>query len=386
MPIYPYTKKNKEHYYYAFEVKLPNGKRKTIKKQGFTSKKDAKEAERLARVEWDQQAYIDTSKLTVYQYLQEWLKTKKNLSEDSRNVYTFIINKHLITGFGEVLLQKATVHDLKKFINKLSEGDLSESTVKKIYNVVQTAFNTATKEELINKNPFTLLDNGTKPVAKKSVADFWTKDEVKEFFVKYDKSEEPRMKLLYTIAIYTGMRRGEILGLTWKNIDLDNGVIRISQTLTPSGIKKGAKTSTSERSVTVSAHVMSELKKHRVAMIQERWEMMDKYKGTPEIVNELRKYYDEEDLVICQPNGKPINVSRFTQNWSSLIQRLGVRKIRFHDLRHTCASLLFSADTHPKVVQELLGHASVKITMDIYSHMLPNMQKQAVETLDRLLK
>jgi len=386
MPVYSYEKKGKAHYYYAFEVKKPDGKRKTIKKYGFTSDKAANKAEQLARVEWEQQTYVDTSKITVYQYLQEWLSIKKNISEESKKVYTFFINKHVKDGFGSILLQKVTVHDLKKFISKLSEKDLSESTIKKIYNILQTAFNTATKEELIIKNPFAQLDKGYKPIAKKTIVEFWTKDEVKEFFSRYEKSEDPRIKILYTLAIYTGMRRGEILGLSWKNIDLDNGVIRISQTLTPSRIKKGAKTATSERSITVSTHVLSELKKHKVMMIKERWEMLDKYSGEPSIVETLRENYDKLDLVICQPNGNPINVSRFTSNWKTLINRLKMRTIRFHDLRHTCASLLLSTGTHPKVVQELLGHSSVKITMDIYSHMLPNMQKEAVETLDKLLK
>ncbi|MEC0248904.1 site-specific integrase [Paenibacillus chitinolyticus] len=212
------------------------------------------------------------------------------------------------------------------------------------------------------------MDSGAKPTVKKGKVDFWTKDEVKEFL----SGVEHRRRIMFVLAIYTGMRRGEILGLRWRDIDLENGQIRISQILAFKGeIKDGTKTESGNRSISIPPVVIAELRKHRTRIIQEKWDAKE-------------SYYDL-DLVVCRKNGQPVSWSNFHKFWIRQLSKTNVRPIRFHDLRHTCASLLLSAGIHPKIVQELLGHSSIKITLDIYSHMMPNIQADAVKILEKML-
>jgi integrase len=166
-------------------------------------------------------------------------------------------------------------------------------------------------------------------------------------------------------------RRGEILGLRWRDIDFKNSKLSITQTLKPRNrIKNGGKTDNAIRSISISPFVVSELKKHRKMIIQERL-------ATPE--------YEDMDLVVCQPNGRPVSTGNFTKFWKKIIEKTGMRYIRFHDLRHSCASLHLSINTHPQIVKELLGHSSIKITLDYYSHLMPNMHEDAAKSLEKTL-
>ncbi|WP_161555111.1 tyrosine-type recombinase/integrase [Brevibacillus sp. VP] len=367
MPIYEYKKNGKTHYYYAFEVKDADGKRKTIKKRGFTGKTEAREAEREARVSWDRGLYIDPSKMTYGEYVTTWLENKQDLSEQSRYTNEGHLRTHIIPAIGNIPIQKISVINIEQFIKVLQEKGLASGTVKKIFNLVNTSLNAAAKKELINRNPIDLMD--TKPRVEKKQINYWSKEEVKSFLG----SCEHRLKVLFILAIYTGMRRGEILGLRWKDVDFDNGQIRIRQILAfGQKIKDGAKTSAGNRSISVPPYVLSELKKHRTMIIQEKWN--------------AKNDYIDNDLVICDEFGKSLNLGNFHNFWVKILEKSNVRYIRFHDLRHTCASLLLSAGTHPKIVQEMLGHSSIKVTLDLYSHMTPNLQSDAVKALEQMLK
>ncbi|MBD0381308.1 tyrosine-type recombinase/integrase [Paenibacillus sedimenti] len=369
MPIYEYQKGGKAHYYYAFEVKDASGERKTIKKRGFTGKKEARAAEAEARVSWEKGNYIDPSTMLYGEYVKNWLANKQDISDQTRATNDGHLKNHIIPEIGQIPLQKVNVTHIEGMVKKLQEKGLAPGTVKKIYNLVQTSFKDAAIKELIVKNPFNLLADGSKPRAKKASVDYWTVDEVREFLGGF----EHRLKILFILAIYTGMRRGEILGLRWKDVDFDNGQIRISQILAFKGkIKDGAKTTAGNRSISIPPVVVAELKKHRTVVIQEKWEAKDNYK--------------DNDLVICGKDGRPVSWSNFHKFWIRRLEKApNLRKIRFHDLRHTCASLLLSAGTHPKIVQELLGHSSIKVTLDLYSHMMPNIQADAVKNLEKML-
>ncbi|WP_337969971.1 site-specific integrase [Virgibacillus salexigens] len=368
MPIYAYDKGGKEHYYYAFEVKDQNGKRKTIKKRGFKGKTECKKAEAEARVSWEKGSYIDPSKMTFEEYITNWLDNKQDISRETRETNRGHLKNHIVPVIGSVPLQKVNVMHIEKLTKSMKDKKLADGTIKKVFNLVNTAFRSAEKRELISKNPFNLLDKGSKPRDSKAKIDYWTLEEVRKFFSVL----EHRQKILFVLAIHTGMRRGEMLGLRWKDINFENRQIRISQSLKPrQGLTEGVKTDAGYRSITISPFVISELKKHRNMIVQEKL---------------AHDEYDDHDLVICQENGKPVSLGNFTKFWNRMIEKTEMRYIRFHDLRHTCASLLLSAGTHPKIVQELLGHSSIKITLDRYSHMMPNLQENAAMTLEKMLK
>ncbi|MEC0211806.1 tyrosine-type recombinase/integrase [Paenibacillus ehimensis] len=372
MPIYSYEKGGKEHWYYAFEVKDKKGKRKTIKKRGFTGKTEARAAERQARVEWEKGQYVDPTKMTYGEFLNNWFENKNDISEQTRHTNEGQIKNHILPELGHIPLQKVDVEDIEAFIKTLQKKELSSGTVKKIFNLVQTSFRAALRKEYIAKNPFDLLDKGSKPRVEKVKIDYWTKEEVKQFLGSFDH----RLKIVFILAIYTGMRRGEILGLRWKDINFETSQIGIRQILGfRRKMKDGAKTTAGDRSISISPFVLSELKKHKLVIEREKRWRKDK----------KDKEYNDNDLVVCQLNGNSLSWTNFDKYWKRCLEKSGVRPIRFHDLRHTCASLLLSAGVHPKVVQELLGHSSIKVTLDLYSHMMPNMQADAVKALDQML-
>ncbi|MGD6831398.1 tyrosine-type recombinase/integrase [Sutcliffiella halmapala] len=368
MPIYPYEKNGKEHWYYAFEVKDEVGKRKTIKKRGFKGKTEARKAEAEARVQWEKGSYIDPSKITFGEYITKWLQNKQDISPETRYTNEGHLKNHILPIMAGIPLQKVNVSHIEELIGKLNDKGLADGTVRKIYNLVYTCFKNASKKELISKNPFDLLEKGDKPKTSKPKIDFWTAEEVKQFFNVL----EHRQKIMFVLAIHCGLRRGEILGLRWKDIDLADGQLRVTQSLRPrQGLKKGTKTDSGIRSITVSPFVLSELQKHRKTILEERLA--------------CEEYFDN-DLVVCRSNGLPVSLGNFDKFWKRIIKNTGMRYIRFHDLRHTCASLLLSTGkVHSKVIQELLGHSSISITMDNYSHLMPNMQAEAASALDELL-
>jgi len=169
------------------------------------------------------------------------------------------------------------------------------------------------------------------------------------------------------------MRRGEILGLRWKDVDFDKGILYVRQTLSKDGKKflSGAKTDSSVRSIKLSNETIAVLKKHKARVAKE------KLKCGPD--------YVDYDLVICTSKGTPVNPENLKRTFERLIKAAGVPKIRFHDLRHTHATMLLAQGVHAKVISERLGHSNIKTTLDIYSHVLPNMQEEAANQIDALL-
>lgn len=374
MPVHEYIKGKKTCYYYEFEVKDANGERKVIKKRGFKGKIECRNAEADARSAWNKDTYIKPSKLLFGEYIQDWLDKKQNLSEGSRYTNQGHLKNHILPFMGHILLIKINVSIIEDFVKYLQEKKLpngkklSGGTIKKIFNFVQTSLNAAVKKELISRNPTDLLD--TKPTVGKAKMDYWSKKEVQHFLNKCDH----RLKILFVVAIQCGMRRGEILGLRFSDIDYDNARITIRQTLGFYGkIKVGAKTVAGNRSISIAPDLLLALKKHKLMIAQEKMLNRDKY--------------IDNDFVFCSEFGQKISVGNFHKFWVRVLDNSKSRYIKFHDLRHTAASLLLQTpNVHPKVVQELLGHSSIKVTLDLYSHMMPNIQENAVAAMEQMLK
>ncbi|MDR9796318.1 site-specific integrase [Aeribacillus pallidus] len=175
--------------------------------------------------------------------------------------------------------------------------------------------------------------------------------------------------IAFFLAVMTGMRQGEILGLCWKDIDFENEYLYVRQTLTHDGkeFKDGAKSKASNRSIGLDIHTISVLKQERKKVAANKL----KY----------RIAYNNFDLVVCNSKGKPINPRNLLRSFNNLVTKANLPKIRFHDLRHTNASLILQQGKNIKLISERLGDSSVKITLDTYSHVLPNMQKEASHRL-----
>jgi integrase len=171
----------------------------------------------------------------------------------------------------------------------------------------------------------------------------------------------------------TGMRQGEILGLRWQDVDFESSKIYITQTLSHDGSEfmVGAKSASGIRSVTVDPQTIERLLKHK--------RIVENEKGLAEGV------FIDKGLVICTSTGNQLLPRNLMREYKNILSKADIRKITFHDLRHTHASLLLKQNVHPKIVSERLGHSSIKLTLDIYSHLMPNMQKEAADNLAHLV-
>jgi integrase len=182
-----------------------------------------------------------------------------------------------------------------------------------------------------------------------------------------DAARGDRLEALYRLALATGAREGELLGLRWSDVDLDGGVIRIRRTLlgTPDGLAFAEpKTATSRRAIPIGAATIAALRAHRQRQAEERL----------------------SDLVFSNTLGGPVNAGEMLRAaFYPLLRRAGLPRIRFHDLRHTAATLILSGGVHPKIVAERLGHSTPMLTLTVYSHVTPTMQRAAADELDAVL-
>lgn len=178
------------------------------------------------------------------------------------------------------------------------------------------------------------------------------------------------------LALTTGMRKGELLGLRWRDVDLNGSSLRVQGSLqqVPGGSLEivEPKTAASRRQIMLTRTGVDALRRHRVGQAQERLQSGDTW--------------HDHDMVFASTTGGPINPSNLSyRSFAPLLEKAGVPRVRFHDLRHTCATLLLGEGVHPKVVSEMLGHTDVAVTLDLYSHVTPTLQQQAADALDGLL-
>ncbi|MRG28787.1 tyrosine-type recombinase/integrase [Laceyella tengchongensis] len=272
--------------------------------------------------------------------------------------------------------QLKPLHIQGYYTNRLTEGrmdgkgGLSNRSVLHHHRVLNEALNHAVKWQLLPINPVNAI---TPPKPQKKKITVLTKEQVISLL-----QGTKGYKYYYPIylAVNTGMRRGEILGLRWEDIDFSNHTISINQTLQKlKGIglqfRDTTKTDGSRRSIAISESVVETLK--RLKTVQAK--------------NKLRfgPTYQDHDLVFCNKDGSPFDPDNVSREFCRYIKRLEIPHVRFHDLRHTHATLLLQQGEHPKVVSERLGHSTIAITMDIYSHVMPNMQKEAAKKFDDFL-
>ncbi|MCD8501373.1 MAG: site-specific integrase [Bacillaceae bacterium] len=222
------------------------------------------------------------------------------------------------------------------------------------------------KYGLIQKNPVELVDA---PRPQKKEMKTWNEEEVRQFL---DVAESSRYYIVYLLAVTTGMRRGEILGLRWQDIDFKLKTLSIKQTLSNRGDEfQETKTSSGNRSVSLPTVTIEQLKKHKKMIAQEKLLAGNCYVNL--------------DLVVCTSLGNKLHPRNLLREFKRLTDLAEVAPIRFHDLRHTHATLMLKQGVHPKIVSERLGHSNIKITLDTYTHVLPGLQQAAAEKFGEVL-
>ncbi len=319
----------------------------------------------------DTGTFMKPGKTTLAEYLERWLKdyAKPNLTPRSFERYESIIRVHLIPTLGGVpLTQLRPEHLQRNYTAKLNEG-LSARSVRYYHVVLHVALKTAVQWGLLSRNP---ADAVTTPRVRRTEMQTWDEDEMARFLEAA--GDTPYHALFYT-ALFTGMRRSELLALRWQDVDLMLGQVYVNRSL--HHLKDGSyvftepKSTKSRRTIALPPSATLLLKEHQEKQGLER--------------TMLGKPLTDGDLVFSHPEGKSFRPNTVSRAWAMLAARCGLKVIRFHDARHTHASLMLKQGVHPKIVQERLGHATIAITLDTYSHVAPGLQEAAAARFDNLV-
>ncbi len=342
-----------------------------------------REAERvLAEAIQQRNTGIDVAhgKLTVKQYLNRWLKdyAATNVSAATLIRYGGIVANHLVPAIGAIQLSELRpAHIQRAYAETLSagarkdrrRGALSARTVLQHHRVLREALAHAVRWQLIARNP---ADAVAPPKPIRVEMRVLSREEAQALLAAC--ADDPLYCLLH-VALASGARLGELLALRWADLDGQSGTLRITrsaQRLPGEGIVFHApKTHRSIRPIALSPVTLKILRRHRVSQSKHRLT--------------VGSAYTDRDLVFANALGQPLDGTAVTKRFQQLALGVGLGHVRFHDLRHTAATLMLSAGTHPKVVSERLGHATIGITLDTYSHVLPDLQHEAAATIDALL-
>ena len=314
---------------------------------------------------------FDAGNLTMGDYLDRWLSNsvKDTVRERTYERYEEILRLHVKPALGRLKLKALTPAHVQDFYRDRLDNGFSPATVQKIHVILHKALSQAVSWSLVPRNAGEAV-RAPRPAPKEMRP--LSPDEARRLL---EAAGGDRLEALYVLAIHTGMRQGELLGLKWENVDLAANAIRVRHTLlrTKGRVVLGEpKTKKSRRTVRLTGAASRALEEH----LERQLKVMDR----------LGDLYRDQGLVFTTEVGTPINPSNLRKrSFASLLQKAGLPRLRFHDLRHTCATLLLSKNIHPKYVQELLGHATVSLTLDTYSHVLPGMGNQVAEAMEDVL-
>src|SRR5215203_4175617 len=364
------TKRNDGRYMARYTVQTPDGpKRKVIYGRKY------KEVEKkLAEARGDAARGIvyDDENQTVGEYMTRWLSdsAKHAVKATSYRAYESQIRNHIVPALGKVKLSRLTPAHLQAvYAAKLREG-MKPASVRQIHAIVHKALKQAVRFNLIPTNPASKVD--PPKVRQEEITPLTAEQASKLLDVIHN--ERDRFEALYVLALTTGLRIGELLGLKWSDIDLDARRLRVSRQLQrgEEGLIFTESKAASRRTVDLPARTVEALKCHRKRRVEETL----KAGGA----------YQDNDLVFTGDLGGPIGPEKVTQRaFKPLLKRAGLPEMRFHDLRHTFATLLLARGVHPTYVQRALGHASVKMTLDRYSHWMPSMGRATADAIDAVL-
>lgn len=379
MPIY--KKKNKNGNVWVVRIFIgrdENGKQKFHKKiiEGTKKKAIAYETKKLR--ERDLGISIESTNTNLNKYLDEWLDkaAKHRLRERTFEDYKEYLKRYVRDVIGSKKLCDLKPLDIQKLYTDLLECNLSARTVRYCHAVLSSALKQAVKWQILVVNPCDAVDL---PKQQRTEMNCLSPEEATKF-LKAAKAD--KWYVIFSLALATGMRPEEYLGLQWKDLNFDAGTIMVRRALVWK--RKGGgwslqepKTPQSRRTIPLPVSILKELKEHRRKQNEGRL-----LAGAE---------YQNDDFIFAGEFGNPIMASNlFRRHFQPIINKMVEegklkKKIRLYDLRHSCATLLLSAGENPKVVSERLGHASITLTLDVYSHVLPDMQKSATEKIEKML-
>ena len=357
------------------------GKRNRIFKTVKGTKKEAEKVMRKMMDDLENHTYVEDSKITVGEFAEQWYDLYlKDLSPTTLGGYRYQIENYIINQeIGKIRLQDLTTSDVQRWINSLydesplSNKPLSAKTVKNIYHNLCAAIDKAVVLELVKKNVCKAV---SLPKVQKYTAEVYDEKEIQQLL---NAIKDTDMELPLMIDINLGLRRGELLGLKWKHIDLEKGLVSIEDNMVE--VKKEV---SADRILTKSPKSVSG---KRVIPISSALKEYLKKAHTDYLLQKLKmgKDFFDGDYVVCQENGKPYKPNSFTSKFNDFLKKNDLKHIRLHDLRHTNATLMLTQGISPKVAQMRLGHSDYSTTMNIYSHVLETVENEAAEKIENAI-
>ena len=331
--------------------------------------------------------YIEVTDLTVAEYFDHWIRTycQPNLAPKTFHSYTSEIKNHLKPALGPIPLAKLSPLHLQNYYSNLltsgrkdGKGGLSPRTIVYHHRIIREALKHAYRWQLVNRN---VADAVKPPRFKEKEMYVMSREDVIPFLASVKDHRD--YAIIYT-AIYTGMRQGELLGLTWKNLDLKRKVLNVKQQLQyqPGNgyVFKEPKTPKSKRQIPLTPGVVDVFKEIRKQQAQDKLLL-----GVSNDAREQDKRYEDKDLVFCLENGKPLDPTNLTKRFKSLVRKHGHPEMRFHDTRHTFAAIALASGVAMERLQILLGHESITTTIDTYGHLSPATLRDAMDVFDNFM-
>lgn len=320
--------------------------------------------------ELDRGSYVEQSQVTLGEFLDDWLNTvaKPRVSPRTLGDYRGNLARYIRPTLEERRLQELRPFEIQHLYAAMMERGLSPRTIRATHAALHSALEQAMKWQLVPSNPAKLVDLPKQPKKERRV---FSAEEASQFLKE---ARNDRLHALWVVLLTTGLRPGEALGLRWDDWSEDRLRIQRSLTRTAEGgwVLAEPKTSRSRRSVTLPRSTVDALTTHRAGQARE------KLLQGPD--------YQDDGLIFCTARGTSLDLPGVTRrHFHPILKAAGLPRIRVYDLRHTCATLLLAAGEHPKIVSERLGHSSVSLTLDTYSHVLPDMQRDTAEKLEALL-
>ena len=367
-------------HYWQITIELPKdpitGKRvRRYRSIDGGGKRDAERAMHEFVRELEKGYYVTNSKITIYEWINDWktVYIEPNVSPTTLSRYEGMIKRYINPLLGHIQVQELTTMAVQAWVNSLkispvSGKEMAVATIKHAYHVLKGAMDKAVLAGIIPRSPCAsiMLPKGQK---KKPVV--YDELQIRQLI---DAAKGTEMELVIDMELCLGLRRGELLGLQWSDIDFEKNqihVVRNRVVVNGKSIVKDPKTESSCRTVDVPVQLIQKLHRHKMKCWSNRMRMGQNYTVT--------------DYVIVHPDGKPIYPEYLSQLFTKLQKKAGLPKCRFHDLRHLCASIMLMQGVNVKVAQEHLGHKDISTTMNIYSHVLPSVAREAAQKIGALV-
>jgi len=387
-------------WFFVVDVQAHAGKRQQVRRRGFATKKEAQAALQELQHQARSGAYVEPSKQTLSAFLAEWLETiRPTVRPSTWASYERNVRVHVVPRIGGFPLQGVDPGTIAKlYAALLAEGHrgvngyakpsseaantrpagLAPRTVAYIGTILHRAFDDAVSWGRLVRNPADAVKRPKVPSASSTVT-AWDAPTLADFLTRSKsyagKGGHPdRYYALWLLLATTGLRRGEALGLRWSDVDLEGRVLSVSQTViaVEHELAIGTpKTAAGARSVDLDRITVAALREHRLAQLAERLLM-----GAG---------FTDGGFVFCLPDGRPYHPERVSTEFDRRVAKWGLPRITLHGLRHTWATLALRGGVHPKVVQERLGHSTIGVTLNTYSHVSAGMQSEAAEKVAGLI-